>query len=104
MDWFERLTGFREDNYELARSQLRINKEGRLVSLANRVSYGVGKLGLPSLRELREQIETAGRGAGGVTGANFRAWVCFGQEGAGRTRAWRGGIFGPCMPSRSPRN
>lgn len=65
MDWFERLTGFREDNYELARSQLRINEEGRLVSLANRVSYGVGKLGLPSLRELREQIETAGRGAGG---------------------------------------
>ena len=39
-----------------------------------------------------------------VTGANFRAWVCFGQEGAGRTRAWRGGIFGPCMPSLSPRN
>ena len=65
MDWFERLTGFREDNYELARSQLRINEEGRLVSLANRVSYGVGKLGLPSLRELREQIETTGRGAGG---------------------------------------
>lgn len=60
MDWFERLTGFREVGYEATRARLEL-EGGRLRSTVNGESYAVGKLELASLRELR----LAGEGAGG---------------------------------------
>jgi hypothetical protein len=43
MDWFERLTGFREVDYDDTRGKLRV--EGRqLKSLINGKSYGIGEL------------------------------------------------------------
>jgi hypothetical protein len=55
MDWFERLTGFREGPYAETQRRLRV-QNGRLLSLANDRSYGVGKLELLSLASLREQL------------------------------------------------
>src|SRR5271165_452039 len=57
MDWFERLTGFSEDNYEETRAKLRV-EVGRLHSLVNGRSYGVGQLELVSLQELRERAKS----------------------------------------------
>ena len=48
MDWFERLTGFREESYEATRAKLRV-ESGRLHSLVNGKSYGVGEFELASL-------------------------------------------------------
>jgi hypothetical protein len=42
MDWFERLTGFREESYEATRAKLSV-EGGRLHSLVNGKSYGVGE-------------------------------------------------------------
>ena len=43
MDWFERLTGFRETDYDDTRAKLRV--EGtRLRSLVNGKDYGIGEL------------------------------------------------------------
>ena len=54
MDWFERLTGFREESYDATRAKLRV-EDGRLHSLVNKKSYGVGEFELVSLRTLRER-------------------------------------------------
>ena len=58
MDWFEKLTGFREAGYEATRAQLAV-RDGRLVSLINGASYGIGELELVSLQALRERVESA---------------------------------------------
>ena len=63
MDWFERLTGFREESYEATRAKLRV-EGGRLRSLVNGKSYGVGEFELASLRTLRERA-AAVRGMSG---------------------------------------
>jgi phosphoglycerate-specific signal transduction histidine kinase len=55
MDWFERLTGFRETSYGDTRSKLKIEGQ-RLYSLVNNRSYEVGKLELASLKELRDRV------------------------------------------------
>lgn len=69
MDWFEKLTGFREVGYSHAQSRLQVEAE-RLTSTVNGRSYGIGRLELPSLGELRER--TAGRrGAGRLTVSNL---------------------------------
>ena len=60
MDWFERLTGFREANFEETRSRLRIEGD-HLLSLANGRKFGIGRLELPSLAELRDRA-TPSRG------------------------------------------
>src|SRR4051812_34098705 len=60
MDWFERLTGFRETSYEDTRRQLQVDG-GQLRSLINAKSYGIGELELVSLETLRERL---GSGAG----------------------------------------
>ena len=52
MDWFERLTGFREGGYEETRAKLSV-AGGRLRCLGTDRSYAVGTLTLPSLAELR---------------------------------------------------
>lgn len=59
MDWFERLTGFRELGYEETRARLKIDR-GRLYSLANGANYGVGELELVSLQDLRGRVLSAG--------------------------------------------
>ena len=67
MDWFERLTGFREESYEATRAKLRV-EGGRLHSLVNGKFYGVGEFELASLRTLRER-------AASVTGMSGRLKV-----------------------------
>jgi hypothetical protein len=63
MDWFERLTGFRELEYHQARSKLKVDG-ARLHSLVNRKSYGIGCLELVSLHELRERVAGSGHQSG----------------------------------------
>ena len=59
MDWFEKLTGFREDGYEATRARLEV-ADGRLRSRINGASYGIGELELVSLEALRERASAAG--------------------------------------------
>lgn len=55
MDWFERLTGFREDGYEATQAQLFV-ADGRLRSRVNDASWGIGRFEMPSLTELRQRV------------------------------------------------
>jgi hypothetical protein len=55
-DWFTRLTGFREEGYELTRSRLRV-EDAELVSTVNGKRYGIGSLSLPTLAKLRMQVD-----------------------------------------------
>ena len=52
VDWFERITGFREEDYASTKARLKVEGE-ELVSLANESRHGVGRLELPTLHELR---------------------------------------------------
>lgn len=54
MDWFERLTGFRESGYEHTRTHLHVEGD-RLHSRVNGCSYGIGELEVVSLGTLRER-------------------------------------------------
>ena len=65
MDWFEKLTGFREAGYEETRSRLEV-ADGRLRSRVNGASYETGTLELVSLQALRERAERGGNLAGGI--------------------------------------
>ena len=58
MDWFERLTGFRESDYESTQARLEIVGD-RLRSCVNGKAYGIGQLELVSLQSLRERAMTA---------------------------------------------
>lgn len=63
MDWFERLTGFREGGYEETRARLAL--EGRcLRSTINGRAWSIGELELPSLQELRERVRSEAGPAG----------------------------------------
>ena len=64
MDWFERLTGFREDSYMKTRERLEV-ADGHLRSLVNGRRYGIGRLELVSLQELRAAAAT-GSASGGT--------------------------------------
>ena len=57
MDWFERITGFRESDYESTRARLEI-VGNRLRSRVNGKAYGIGQLELVSLQMLRERAMT----------------------------------------------
>lgn len=59
MDWFERITGFRESGYAETRRQLEV-KGNQLRSLVNGKSYGIGELELVSLQTLRERVKSVG--------------------------------------------
>lgn len=59
MDWFERLTGFRESSYDDTRRKLEV-AGCRLRSLVNGQAYGIGELELVSLHTLRERARRAG--------------------------------------------
>src|SRR6516225_3893072 len=63
MDWFEQLTGFRESNYEETRAKLKVDA-GRLRSLVNGKSYGVGEFELVPLQTLRERVRSLGGPSG----------------------------------------
>lgn len=58
MDWFQRLTGFRESGYDDTQRQLVVEGD-RLRSLANGKCYGIGRFTMPSLGELRERVRPA---------------------------------------------
>ena len=63
MDWFERLTGFREGTYEETQAKLKV--DGRQIrSLVNGKSYGIGEFKLVSLQTLRERAQSAGGTSG----------------------------------------
>lgn len=53
MDWFDRITGFREIGYEDTRSKLAVQGQ-YLHSLVNHQRYAIGELKLISLRDMRE--------------------------------------------------
>jgi hypothetical protein len=57
MDWFERLTGFRETSYGDTRTKLKVDGS-RLQSLVNGESYGIGELELVALQALRERVKS----------------------------------------------
>jgi len=59
MDWFEKLTGFRETNYGDTRAKLKV-EGSQLQSLINEKSYGIGELELVSLQALRERVKSTG--------------------------------------------
>ena len=63
MDWFERLTGFRELNYEDTRSKLKMNGSC-LQSVVNGKRYGIGVLELVSLSDLRDRVKSASAPSG----------------------------------------
>lgn len=58
MDWFERLTGFRELPWEETRARLELEGD-RLHSRVNGRSYGIGRLELASVAELRARAGAA---------------------------------------------
>lgn len=57
-NWFERLTGFREDGYRSTQNRLRVEGD-ELVSTVNGRRYGIGELTLPTLAELRARVTVA---------------------------------------------
>lgn len=63
MDWFERLTGFRETSYSATQAQMFMEGEA-LVSRVNGRRHRAGRLELLSLRALRERAAAAGTPAG----------------------------------------
>ncbi|MCL4744604.1 MAG: hypothetical protein KJZ83_04225 [Burkholderiaceae bacterium] len=56
MDWFERLTGFREGDYHSTRDRLEVVGENLRSKVNGRV-YAVGRLETPTLAELRLRAE-----------------------------------------------
>lgn len=66
MDWFERITGFREGDYAATQARLQAQlREGRLGHASGLRSWGMGRLETPMLRELRERAAgLPGDGAG----------------------------------------
>ena len=70
MDWFERLTGFREEGYDETRRRLEIDGR-RLRSRVNGCSYGIGTLELVSLKTLRERVRSAGGARGHLKVTNL---------------------------------
>jgi hypothetical protein len=63
MDWFTRLTGFRETSYAETQACLEVDVS-TLRSTVNGKSYGIGQFQMPSLGELRQQV-AAGSGHAG---------------------------------------
>jgi hypothetical protein len=58
VDWFEKLTGFRETDYDSTRAKLAVEGH-RLRSLINGASYAIGELEVVSLAALRERAAAA---------------------------------------------
>lgn len=58
MDWFETLTGFREQDWGPTRARLSVEGD-RLASSVNGASYGIGTFEMASLGELRARVRGA---------------------------------------------
>ncbi len=65
MDWFEQLTGFKEEDYASTQSRLAVDGR-RLRSLANGKSAAVGEFELVTLECLRERAALADGPSGSV--------------------------------------
>ncbi len=63
MDWFKRITGFQEREYDTVRANLSI-VDGRLHSRHTEQTFGVGNLETPSLAELRQRAAGLASGQG----------------------------------------
>jgi len=61
MDWFTRLTGFKEERYEQTQSKLELNGT-RLRSKINGNEFEIGEFCMPSLGELRIEFQAQGGG------------------------------------------
>ena len=75
MDWFEKLTGFRESDW--VRTQAALSVEGtRLVSSVNKASYEIGRFEMASLADLRSRaragVAKPGRPRVGIVQGNVR--------------------------------
>lgn len=82
MDWFERITGFKEGGYDATRARLSV-VDGQLHSLNSARTCAVGQLETPSLAELRQ------RAAGLVSGHGSTRVSCV-QGDVRRMHADRG--------------
>jgi hypothetical protein len=72
MDWFEKLTGFPEADYDTTRAKLKVI-DTQLHSLINGKSYGIGDLALDPLEALRAKAKSArGRLKVGVVTGDVR--------------------------------
>ena len=60
MDWFEKLTGFQEEDHDDTHAKFRVEGK-RMRSLINGKDYGIGELELVSLENLRERVKAAGK-------------------------------------------
>ena len=69
MDWFERLTGFREQGYDATRGRLVVDG-GTLRSSVNGRSCAIGTFEMASLRALRERLATGEGPVGRITVGN----------------------------------
>jgi hypothetical protein len=58
MDWFEQITGFREDGLEATRARLAVEGE-ELVSRVNGLRHGFGRFETPTLSALRQRVQPA---------------------------------------------
>jgi hypothetical protein len=65
MDWFERITGFKELGYEETRSALSV-VDGKLRSVHSQRTCFFGELETPSLNELRDRTRELVRSGGGA--------------------------------------
>ncbi len=70
MDWFERLTGFREDGYEATRGRLQVRGR-QLRSLINGRAFGIGAFETPSLQDLRDRAASTPWRPGRLTARNL---------------------------------
>lgn len=70
MDWFEKITGFKEGNYEWTRGQFELVGE-QLRSRANRRGYRVGRFEMNSLHELRQAVSALKPMGSGLTFRNI---------------------------------
>jgi len=68
MDWFERLTGFREREYSATQSLLAV-ADGCLRSRVNGQVFAIGELETPTLAELRKRARAVSGGMQGPLGA-----------------------------------
>lgn len=74
MDWFERLTGFIERDYEDTRSRLEVTGQ-TLRSRVNGREYGIGELELVSLQTLRDRAGSSSSTRGRLRLKNITADV-----------------------------
>jgi len=74
MNWFEQLTGFREESYDATRAKLSIEQR-QLRSAVNGKAYAIGEFEMASLQSLRERTNSAGGPIGNLKASVVRGDV-----------------------------